>query len=101
MQGDTAVDGVIAAVEMQAVSVVSTLPDAFELTEGSRHCGADGPETPLSVSGNFVLEVFAGECALTLAMLVSRLPCLRPWDSLFGERDVASYGMASTSSSSR
>ena len=73
--------------------MVASLPDACELIEGSRRAGWDGPEIPISGSNSFAVEVFAGECSLTLALLVSHLPCLRPWDTLYHERvDVLRNG---------
>ena len=39
----------------------------------------------LDVAGIFFVEVMAGECSITLGVLMERVPCLRPWDIVFGE----------------
>ena len=39
----------------------------------------------LPVAGEMVLECFCGEAALTLGLVMSNVPCIRPWDSKFGE----------------
>ena len=61
---------------MQGGTVLCELPDAQEVFV----------EWPLPVAGGFVVEIFAGERVLTLALLMDRLPCMRPWDSLVDER---------------
>ena len=60
----------------------AALPPIFhELPE------ADGlVESPLSVSGSFAVEVFAGDCIVTLGLLMAKVPVLKPWDSKFGAR---------------
>ena len=58
-------------------------PDAAEL-EGSLPAGRDG---------SFVIEVFAGEFSLSLALAVNHLRCLQPWDVLYGEKfDIEQNG---------
>ena len=39
----------------------------------------------LDVSGIFFIEIMAGECSITLGILMERVPCLKPWDIVFGE----------------
>ena len=39
----------------------------------------------VSVEGTFFIEVMAGECIITLGVLLKRVPCLKPWDLVFGE----------------
>ena len=63
---------------MQGVSVTADLPDAAGLDVG--------PECPLPASASFSIEIFAGECSLTMALMLCSVPCLRPWDTLAGER---------------
>ena len=73
----------LSAAELQGASVVEELPDAHHVCV----------ERLLPASGTFVLEVFAGEFVLTLAMLVLHLPCMRPWDTLAGQQfDVLVHG---------
>ena len=46
-----------------------------------------------SMSGEFCLEVFSGVGVLTLGLMFSSLPCLRPWDTLGGPQfDVLEIG---------
>ena len=37
-------------------------------------------QTLPSESPNFFIEVFAGECTLTLGIIASKIPAVRPWD---------------------
>ena len=70
-------------VELQGEDLLCHLPEAHDLVV----------ELPLAVLASFVVEIFAGECTLTFAMLMDSLPCIRPWDSLVGERfDVMKNG---------
>ena len=47
----------------------------------------------VSVEGTFFVEVMAGECIITLGVLLKRVPCLKPWDLVFGEAwDVLTRG---------
>ena len=47
----------------------------------------------LPVSGFNTLEIYAGECTLTIALVWCMLPCFAPWDILFGSHcDVISRG---------
>ena len=39
----------------------------------------------ISVEGIFFVEVMAGECIIILGVLMRRVPCLKPWDIVFGE----------------
>ena len=39
----------------------------------------------LDVAGIFFIEIMAGECSITLGILMERVPCLKPWDIVFGE----------------
>ena len=83
MLGDTADAHRLSAVEWRGDSIVDLLPDAHQV----------GVDRPLEVEGTFVLEVFAGECALTLAFLMHSVPCMRPWDSMVGQQfDVLLQG---------
>ena len=41
--------------------------------------------TRLSVCGSFFMEVFCGEAIFTLGCVMHKVPCVRPWDILFGE----------------
>ena len=43
-------------------------------------------ESCLSVSGTFFLEVFAGEAVFTLGCMMHRVPCIRPWDVVYGSQ---------------
>jgi hypothetical protein len=43
-------------------------------------------ERPLAVTGEFFLELFAGDSAFSLGVVMSQVPCLLPWDSKYGER---------------
>ena len=53
---------------------------------------------PLAVEASFVVEVFAGEASLTLAMTLRGVPCLQPWDTIMGDRFcVLSHGAVLTS----
>ena len=76
MRGDTAVGSHRQVVELQGQSVTMGLPDAVDVR----------PERPLSVSASFAIEIFSGECSLTLSLLLCAVPCLRPWDSLVHEK---------------
>ena len=47
----------------------------------------------ISVEGTFFIEVMAGECIIILGVLMSRVPCLKPWDIGFGEAwNVLTHG---------
>ena len=62
--------------------VLVSLPDAAEVLEW-----------PRPVSGWFALEVFAGTAGCTFGLLLGEVPCLRPWDTLYGDRyDVRANG---------
>ena len=39
----------------------------------------------VSVECTFFIEVMAGECVITLGVLLKRVPCLKFWDLVFGE----------------
>ena len=39
----------------------------------------------ISVEGSFFIEIMAGECIITLGVLLKRAPCLKPWDLIYGE----------------
>ena len=39
----------------------------------------------ISIKGTFFIEVMAGECIITLGVLMERVPCLKPWDLIYGE----------------
>ena len=62
--GDTADDFRLSAVEMQGSSIVDVLPEVHQFCL----------DRALPVEGEFALEVFAGECTLTLALLMCRVP---------------------------
>ena len=52
------------------------------------------PESTLDVQGQFFLECFAGEGVLTLGVLLTKVPCMRPWDSRYGQQfDVLQHGV--------
>ena len=40
----------------------------------------------LQAGGEFFLEIFCGCAAITLACMMISVPCIRPWDSKFGEQ---------------
>ena len=40
----------------------------------------------VDIPGTFFVEVAAGECIITLGVLVRKLPCMRPWEVLCGKR---------------
>ena len=40
----------------------------------------------LSVMGEFAVEIFAGAAVLTLGLMLSNVPVVKPWDAKFGER---------------
>ena len=40
----------------------------------------------LSVMGEFAVEVFAGSAVLTLGMMLSSVPVVKPWDAKYGDR---------------
>ena len=47
----------------------------------------------ISVEGTFFIEVMAGECLITFGVLMKRVPCLKPWDIVFGEAwNVLTHG---------
>ena len=47
----------------------------------------------IPVSAQFSLEVFAGDCVVTLGLVLSNLPAMKPWDSKLGEQfDVLREG---------
>jgi hypothetical protein len=48
---------------------------------------------PLSVSGQVSLDLFAGAFSVSLAFTLFEVPCIKPWDSVLGERcDVLKNG---------
>ena len=48
---------------------------------------------PLTVTGELFLELFAGDAAFTLGVILAQVPAMCPWDSKFGERfDVLRSG---------
>ena len=50
-------------------------------------------EKPLRAMGQFFVEVFSGDCIVTLAVLLSVVPCMLPWDVRFGTAfDVLLHG---------
>ena len=50
-------------------------------------------EHPRLVTGSFFLEVYSGEGVFTMAMMEVLVPCIKPWDSRFGEQyDVLREG---------
>ena len=62
--------------------VLCDLPDAHEVVE-----------QPLPISGSFVLEIFADCAALTLALTIERVPCMRPWDVAYSDKyNVLTHG---------
>ena len=38
------------------------------------------------VTGQCFVEVCAGEAVATLGMMFANVPCIKPWDALYGER---------------
>ena len=45
------------------------------------------------LSGEFAIELCCGEAVVTLGLLMSKVPCLKPWDTLYGEKfDLLSNG---------
>ena len=71
-----------------------------ESAEHTMHCAlADLMEAEklltcsVEVEGTFFIEVMAGECIITLGALLRRVPCLKPWDLVFGEAwNVLTHG---------
>ena len=49
-------------------------------------CAHDLIASNLSVSGQFCLECFAGQAMITLGLLLTCVPCMRPWDSKYGQQ---------------
>ena len=48
----------------------------------------------LSVQGCFAIEIFAGSAGCIIGMVLARVPCIRPWDNLYGSAyDVLAEGM--------
>ena len=46
-----------------------------------------------TVQGIFFIEIMAGECVITFGVLLKRVPCLRPWDVIYGESwNVLTHG---------
>ena len=57
-------------------------------------CASELINANLKVAGQFFLECFAGESIITLGIIMACVPCLKPWDSKFGERfDVLTNGL--------
>ena len=50
------------------------LPNAADLVRGN-----------LRVSGSFFLECFAGNLALTISCIFAAVPCIKPWDTRYGQ----------------
>ena len=47
----------------------------------------------VKVEGSFFIEVMAGECVISRGVLVNRVPCLKPWDLIYGEAwNVLTHG---------
>ena len=40
---------------------------------------------PLSIRGEFCIEIFCGLASLTLGLVMSEVPCVRPWDAMYGD----------------
>jgi hypothetical protein len=50
-------------------------------------------EKPLRVTGSLFLECFCGMFGITLAVMMQSVPCICPWDSMFGPNfDVLKSG---------
>ena len=54
---------------------LAQLPCAYELIRGN-----------LNVDGAMFLECFCGQAAITLACVLINVPCIRPWDVIFGDQ---------------
>ena len=51
------------------------------------------PELPIRATGQLFLECFCGSMVLTLAMMLTSIPCVKPWDSKYGDAyDVLKEG---------
>ena len=59
---------------------VRTLPPMF----AELPVAADVLRDALSTPGGYAVEVFAGSAVLTLGLLAVGVPCLQPWDVVFG-----------------
>ena len=46
-----------------------------------------------STEGTFFIEIMAGECVITLGVLMQKVPCLKPLDLVYGEAwNVLTHG---------
>ena len=63
-------------------SPVHTMPDALmNLLEASELLKAEEfLIRNTSTEGTFFIEIMAGECIITLGVLMQKVPCLKPWD---------------------
>ena len=63
-------------------AVFDELPDAYALSDSC-----------LQVDGAMFAEVCCGEAIFTLGIMIHKVPCIKPWDSQYGERfDVIRHG---------
>jgi len=47
----------------------------------------------LDLSGEFALEVCCGEAVFTIGLMMAKVPCIKPWDTKYGEKfDVLKNG---------
>ena len=62
--------------------ILAALPSAHDLIKGN-----------LSVNGAMFLECFCGQAAITLACIMINVPCICPWDCMFGSQfNVLKFG---------
>ena len=50
----------------------------------------------LSVQGEFAIEICCGLASLTLGLVMSSVPCLKPWDAMCGEAFIRRIGFCSS-----
>ena len=48
-------------------------------------CAHEVIEWPLQIGGSFAVEIFAGHAGVSLALTFEKVPCMRPWDTSYGE----------------
>ena len=66
--------------------------DLHRRSEGTI-CGEPLLLNRFDVSGEFALEVCCGEAIVTIGLLMAKVPCIKPWDTKYGENfDVLSNG---------
>ena len=47
----------------------------------------------VKVEGTYFIEIMVGECVISFGVLLKRVPCLKPWDVIYGESwNVLTHG---------